>query len=81
VAKNPSKSNLQISPGIYQYFPNLSFFVNLLKFKDMAFEIIDVQENGQGQFLQLPASLKIEDDKVFLRKVGNILMVIPKHNP
>lgn len=47
----------------------------------MAFEIIDVQENGQGQFLQLPASLKIEDDKVFLRKVGNILMVIPKHNP
>jgi len=55
-------------------------FVNLLKLKNMAFETIDVQENGNGQFLQIPNDFKIDDQKVILRKVGNILMVIPKNH-
>jgi virulence-associated protein VagC len=47
----------------------------------MAFETINVQENGKGQFLQLPASLKIEDDKVFLKMINRFIYVISVHNP
>ena len=39
---------------------SLLLFVDLLKIESMAFETIDVQENGEGQFLQLPVSLKME---------------------
>jgi len=47
----------------------------------MAFETIDVQENGNGQFLQIPNDFKIDDAQVFLKKVNGVLYVIPLHNP
>ncbi len=47
----------------------------------MAFEVIDVQENSGIQSIKIPDNFKIKDDKVYLKKVGNALYIIPFHNP
>ena len=47
----------------------------------MAFEEINVQENLGIQTIKLPDNFKINDDKVYLKKVGNALYIIPFHNP
>ena len=47
----------------------------------MAFEPIDIQESAGQQSIKIPAGFKINDDKVYLKKVGNALFVIPFHNP
>ena len=45
------------------------------------FESIDIQKSGGFQSIQIPENFKIDDDKVYLKKVGNALFVIPFHNP
>ena len=50
----------------------------------MAFETIDIIRNTSGkssQLIEIPENLKIDDDKVYLKKVGNTIYVIPYHNP
>ncbi len=47
----------------------------------MAFEEIDVQENSGTQSIKIPDNFKINDGKVYLKKVGNALHIIPFHNP
>ena len=50
----------------------------------MAFETIDIIRNTSGkssQLIEIPENLKIDDDKVYLKKVGNTIYVIPFHNP
>lgn len=47
----------------------------------MAFEKINIQENSGTQSIKIPANFKIDDDKVYLKKVGNALYIIPFHNP
>lgn len=47
----------------------------------MAFEKINIQENSGTQSIKIPANFKINDDKVYLKKVGNALYIIPFHNP
>lgn len=47
----------------------------------MAFEKINIQENSGTQSIKIPANFKINDDKVYLKKVGNALYIIPVHNP
>ena len=47
----------------------------------MAFEIIDIQDKSGFQSIKIPDSFKINDDKVYLKKVGNALYIIPFHNP
>jgi len=50
----------------------------------MAFETIDIIRNASGrssQLIEIPENLKIDDDKVYLKKVGNTIYVIPFHNP
>ena len=47
----------------------------------MAFETIDVLESAGYQSLKIPEGFKINDDKVYLKKVGNALFVIPFHKP
>jgi antitoxin VapB len=51
--------------------------------KRMVMKIEEVQiENIQGsQFIKIPDNLKIDDNKVFLKKVGNSIFIIPFHNP
>lgn len=47
----------------------------------MTFEAIDIQQTNGAQIIRIPEEMKIEDDKVYLRKLGNTIFVIPFHNP
>ena len=47
----------------------------------MAFEAINVQDISGSQVIKIPENFKINDDKVYLKKVGNALYIIPFHNP
>jgi antitoxin VapB len=49
----------------------------------MAFETIDIKDNtpSGGQTIRIPDKLKINDDKVYLKRIGNSLYIIPFHNP
>jgi len=48
----------------------------------MALEIIEVEiKNEDGiQSINLPEEFRISDDRVFLKKVGNQVHLIPKHS-
>lgn len=47
----------------------------------MKFEAIDIQITSAGQAIQLPEAFRINDDKVFLKKTGYIIHIIPYHKP
>ena len=47
----------------------------------MAFETIDIKTEFGNQDIRIPERMKIDDDKVYLKKVGNALYIIPFHNP
>ena len=47
----------------------------------MAFETIDIQDTSGSQSVKIPDNFKIKDDKVYLKKVGNALYIIPFHSP
>jgi antitoxin VapB len=48
----------------------------------MGFETIEIKNNKRGsQAIRIPKTMKINDDKVYLKKVGNSLFIIPFHDP
>lgn len=47
----------------------------------MRFKVINIQEISGFQSIKIPDNFKINDDKVYLKKVGNALYIIPFHNP
>lgn len=47
----------------------------------MAFETIDIQDIMGSQMIKIPENLRIDDNKVYLKKVGDLLYIIPFHNP
>ncbi len=47
----------------------------------MKIEAIDIQNSTEGQTIQLPAAFRIDDDKVYLKKTGNVIHIIPYHQP
>lgn len=47
----------------------------------MLLETIKIQNQQDGQTITIPKILKIEDSKVYIKKVGNTLFIIPFHNP
>lgn len=47
----------------------------------MGFETIDINNKRGIQAIRIPKRMKINDDKVYLKKVGNSLFIIPFHNP
>ena len=47
----------------------------------MKTEIISVQTDASGQAIRIPDSLRIDDDKVYVKKSGNVLHIIPFHSP
>ncbi len=47
----------------------------------MAFETINIKDISGLQSIEIPDNFKINDDKVYLKKVGNALYIIPFHNP
>ena len=47
----------------------------------MAFETISIQNESGSQAIRIPESHKIHDDKVYVKRLGNVLYLIPYHNP
>ena len=47
----------------------------------MKFETVDIQNNKGEQAIRIPESLKINDSKVYIKKMGNCLYIIPYHQP
>ena len=47
----------------------------------MAFETINIQNDLGSQAIRIPDNYKFNDDKVYVKRVGNALYLIPFHNP
>lgn len=47
----------------------------------MDFTTITIKNMKGTQSIKIPRQMQIDDDKVYLRKVGNALHIIPYHNP
>ncbi len=47
----------------------------------MGFETIEIKNKRGVQAIRIPKRMKINDDKVYLKKVGNSIFIIPFHNP
>ena len=47
----------------------------------MKMEAIDIQQSAEGQAIQLPEGFRIDDDKVYLKKTGKVIHIIPFHDP
>ena len=47
----------------------------------MGIETIDIKDKKGTQAIRIPKKMRINDDKVYIRKVGNSLYIIPYHNP
>lgn len=51
------------------------------KLKSLKMEEVEIENISGSQFIKIPENLKIDDNKVFLKKVGNSIFIIPFHNP
>jgi antitoxin VapB len=47
----------------------------------MKIEAVDIKDISGQQAIQLPNDLRINDDKVYLKKIGNVIYIIPFHAP
>ena len=47
----------------------------------MAITTIDIKEETDNQKILIPNAMRINDDKVYLKKMGNAIYIIPYHNP
>jgi antitoxin VapB len=47
----------------------------------MGIETIDIKNTKGAQDIRIPKKMRIDDDKVYLKKVGNTIHVIPYHSP
>jgi antitoxin VapB len=47
----------------------------------MGIETIDIKNIKGHQAIRIPEEMRINDDKVYLKKVGNALHIIPYHSP
>ena len=46
----------------------------------MSFEIVEIENQNNFQDIKIPEKFKINDDKVYLKKTGNVIYIIPFHN-
>jgi antitoxin VapB len=46
----------------------------------MTIAIIDIQYPNGMQAIRIPKDMHINDDKVYLKKVGNTIQIIPYHS-
>jgi antitoxin VapB len=51
------------------------------KIEIMGFKTIDIKNKKGFQAIRIPKQMQIDDDKVYLKKVGNALYIIPYHKP
>jgi len=47
----------------------------------MKIGVVDIWNISGQQVIQLPNDLRINDDKVYLKKMGNVIYIVPFHNP
>jgi antitoxin VapB len=47
----------------------------------MAITTIDIKDEIDNQKILIPNDMRINDDKVYLKKMGNSICIIPYHNP
>lgn len=50
----------------------------------MVIKITDIKKTSSGngsQIIEIPEGFRIDDDKVYLKKMGQAIYVIPYHNP
>ncbi len=47
----------------------------------MAITTIDIKDEIDKQKILIPNDMRINDDKVYLKKMGNAIYIIPYHNP
>jgi len=46
----------------------------------MSFEIVEIGAHDDFQDIKIPEKYKIDDDKVYIKKTGNVIYIIPYHN-
>ena len=47
----------------------------------MAIQTIALKSIPGFQEIKLPENMKIDDDKAYIKKIGNAIYIIPFHNP
>jgi antitoxin VapB len=47
----------------------------------MEIETIHIKTSKGSQAIRIPGKMHINDDKVYIKKVGNTLYIIPFHSP
>lgn len=47
----------------------------------MKIQAVDIKNISGQQAIELPSDLRINDDKVYLKKTGNVIHIIPFHSP
>ena len=45
----------------------------------MAFEIVEIDNQNNIQDIKIPEKFRINDDKFYMKQVGNALYIIPYH--
>jgi antitoxin VapB len=51
------------------------------KLKAFKMEEVVIENISGSQFIKIPENFKIDDDKVYLKKIGNSIFIIPFHDP
>lgn len=41
---------------------------------------VDIKRDNEGQVLHIPEQFAIDDDKVYIKKTGNVISIIPYHD-
>ena len=44
-------------------------------------DTIKIKQKGKNQTISIPKKYNFEDDEVYIKKVGNSLVILPKKNP
>ncbi len=47
----------------------------------MGTKAIEIKKKKGFQAIKIPKQMKIDDDRVYIKKIGNTLQIIPFHNP
>lgn len=47
----------------------------------MAFETVLIENTTGDQVIKIPKEFKIDDEKAYIKKIGNCLYIVPYHNP
>jgi len=47
----------------------------------MKAETIDIEDNDGIQRIEIPGDFKINDNKAYIKKIGDVIYIIPYHSP